>query len=116
MRITMKKTGNSQVLELTGSLTAAWSADLKRAIQSGLKKGPELQLVIKNVEDVDLSFIQVISSALKTAQKEDKELTVKLPVPDPVVESVILAGLQNHGTCRIDSCLWCGIVTQDSGV
>lgn len=115
MRVSRKKEGRTQVLEISGTLTAAWSADLKRAIQSGLKKGPELRLVIGKVEDVDLSFLQIVSSALKTAQREGKELTMKLPVPDPVVESVILAGLQNHGTCRAESCLWCSIKTQSSG-
>lgn len=115
MRVLSKKTDKTQVLEISGSLTAAWSADLKKEIQEGLKKGPGLELVIKKVEDVDLSFLQVISSALKTAQKEDKELSVKLPVPDPVVESVILAGLHNHGACRIENCPWCGINTQSTG-
>jgi len=115
MRVQRKNTDKTQVLEISGSLTAAWSADLKKEIQGGLKKSSGLQLVIKKVEDVDLSFLQVISSALKTAQKEDKELTLKLPVPDPIVESVILAGLHNHGDCRIKNCLWCSIKTQSTG-
>jgi anti-anti-sigma regulatory factor len=115
IRILRKKTDKTQILEISGSLTAAWSADLKKEIQGGLKKGPRLQLVIKKVEDVDLSFLQVILAALKTAQAEDKELTLKLPVPDPIVENVILAGLHNHGACSIDDCLWCSIKTQSTG-
>lgn len=103
------------MLEISGTLTAAWSTDLKKEILGGLKKGPELRLVIGKVTDVDLSFLQIVSSALKTAQREGKELTMKLPVPDPVVESVILAGLQNHGSCQTDGCLWCSIETQSSG-
>ena len=116
MHLSKKKTDEIQVLEISGSLTAAWSADLKKELLEGLSEGSELQLVIRNVSEVDLSFIQVISAALKTAQNEDKEFTVKLPVPDPVTENVILAGLNNHGSCQADGCLWCSIQTQSSGV
>ena len=115
MNLTREKTGNSQVLEISGSLTAAWSADLKKEIQVGLKESSGVLLVIKNVEDMDLSFLQVVAAALKTAQQENKELTLKLPVPDLFVEKVILAGLQNHGACLTDNCLWCGINNQTSG-
>jgi len=115
MHLTVKKTDEIQVLEISGSLTAAWSTDLKKELQEGLKEGSGLQLVIKNVKEVDLSFLQVISAALKTAQYEDKELTVKLPVPDLVTESIILAGLNNHGRCQTDGCFWCSIQTQSSG-
>jgi len=115
MKCVSKKTGKSQVLEISGSLTAARSADLKKEIQNGLKKGSELQLVIKKVEDLDFSFLQILSSAQKTAKKENKELTVKLPVPDSVVESVLLAGLQNNGACRTDNSLWYSITSQSTG-
>ncbi len=115
MHVSRKRTDKSQVLEISGSLTAASSAELKKEIQGGWKKGPSLQLVIKKVENVDLSFLQVVAAALKTAQMESKELTLKLPVPDSIVESVILAGLSNHGACRIEDCLWCNIKTQSTG-
>ena len=115
MNLTREKTGNTQVLEISGSLTAPWSADLKKEIQAGFNESSALQLVIGKVKELDLSFIQTIAAALKTAQIDDKELKVELPVPDLLVENVILAGLQNHGICQSENCLWCDIKNQNSG-
>jgi anti-anti-sigma regulatory factor len=115
MSLKGKKAGATQVLEISGSLTVGQSAELKKAIQGSLKKSKELQLVIKQVDEVDLSFLQVIAAAIKSAESENKKFVFQFPVPDQVLESVILGGLQNHGSCQAESCLWCLIEAQGPG-
>ena len=115
MHLSMKKEDKNQLLEISGSLTVAWCAHLKKELQKSLKKGQNLQLEIKNVAEVDLSFIQVLCAAIKTFRNENKELVVKLPVPDLVAENIRLAGLNNHGSCQAGDCLWCDVQNQGSG-
>ena len=116
MRISQKKKGNDRVVEVSGSLTVAHSSGLKKAILENLKKGNRLELVIGDVTDVDLSFIQIIGAALKTAEKGDREFTLRTPVPEPVVKSVRLSGLLNHDRCSKPNCVWCSINGQIQGV
>ena len=115
MRMTSSNSGKSRVLKLSGSLTVASSGKLRKAVISGLEKDNGLELVLGKVEEVDLSFLQIIASASKTAREENKKFAVRLPVPDPVVEAVILSGLANHGSCDDASCAMCSIGAQSSG-
>jgi len=116
MRISRKKRGNNRVVEVAGSLTVASSCELKKAVQENLGKGSHLELAISDVTDVDLSFIQIIAAAMKMAEKGDREFTVRIPVPETVVNSVKLAGLLNHDRCSKNNCVWCSINEQIQGV
>lgn len=109
MRISQKKKGNNRVVEVAGTLTVANSPRLKKAVLENLRKGNRLELVIADVTDVDLSFIQIIAAAMKMAEKSDREFTVRTPVPDPVLKSVKLSGLLNHDKCSKPNCVWCSI-------
>lgn len=115
MRISQKKKGNSRVVEIAGSLTVANSFDLKKAVLENLRKGNRLELVIGDVTDVDLSFIQIIAAAMKSAERGDRDFTVRTPVPEPVVKSVKLSGLLNHEKCSKVNCVWCSINEQILG-
>lgn len=115
MRISQKKNGNSRVVEIAGSLTVASSFDLKKAVLENLRKGNRLELVIGDVTDVDLSFIQIIAAAIKSAERDDREFTVRTPIPEQVVTSVKLSGLLNHDKCSKKSCAWCSINAQILG-
>lgn len=102
-------------LKISGSLTAPRSAELKNSIFNDLNQGGRLQLVISDVDDVDITFLQILSAAMKTARSGDGQLTVRQPVPGILYLSIIDAGLQNHGTCDAGNCLWCEMVNQSSG-
>ena len=116
MRISQKKEGNSRVVKVAGSLTVANSSALKKAVLENLRKGNRLELVFDDVTDVDLSFLQIIVAALKTAEKGDREFTLRTPVPEAVVKSVRLSGLLNHEKCSKPNCVWCSINGQIQGV
>jgi anti-anti-sigma regulatory factor len=109
VRISQKKKGNNRVVEVAGTLTVANNPRLKKAVLENLRKGNHLELVIADVTDVDLSFIQIIAAAMKMAEKSDREFTVRTPVPGPVLKSVKLSGLLNHDKCSKPNCVWCSI-------
>lgn len=108
MKISNKKVGNKRVLQLSGTVTLPgidqFRNSLLKAFESPEKK---IELDLDNVQEVDLAFIQVIASALKTVKGNIRDLSVKSPVPDAVTQVINLAGLSNHGNCHGDTCTWC---------
>jgi len=116
VRITQIKKGNVRIIEIAGALTVASSHDLKKAVLGNLRKGSRLELVIGEVTDVDLSFIQILAAALKTAENGGLEIAIRTPIPDPVIKSVEMSGLLNHSACSNPDCFWCSINRQVQGV
>ncbi len=114
MKISNKKSGNRRVVQLSGSATVPNCGRFRDTMLKALKS-PEkkIELVLDEVSDVDLAFIQVIASTMKTignlAKKSKRELIVKRPVPDAVAQVTNLAGLANHGNCQDDKCVWCAL-------
>ncbi len=116
VQVSQKNKGPNRLLEVSGSLTVANASKLKKAILANLKKGHHLELVVGDVTDVDLSFIQIIAAANKSAEKGDREFKIRSPVPDPIVRNLRLAGFLNHERCTNKNCLWCSINMQIQGV
>ena len=112
MQISRKKKGKNRIIEVKGSLTIAGSNDLKKAVVADLVKGSRLELVLADVTEVDLSFIQIVAAAMKKAEKGDREFMIRTPIPEKVVEGVRLSGLLNHNRCSRSNCVWCAINEQ----
>ena len=118
MKISNKKSGNRRVVQLSGSATVPNCGRFRESMLKALKS-PEksIELVLDEVSDVDLAFIQVIASTMKTlgtttvkgTGKSRRELIVKRPVPEAVAQVTNLAGLANHGNCQDDKCVWCAL-------
>jgi anti-anti-sigma regulatory factor len=115
VHISSKNKGSDRIVEVAGSLTVAGSSELKKVILENLKKGNRLELVIGEVTDVDLSFIQIMAAAMKTAETGDRKFTIRTPVPEPVLKSVKLSGMLNHDSCSRPDCVWCSIKGQIQG-
>ena len=115
MRVVQKKDGKNRIVEVSGSLTVTNSGELKKKILGNFRKGNNLELVLGDVTEVDLSFIQIIAAVVKTAEKGDREFSVRTPVPEKLIDSLKLAGLLNHGKCSNRNCLWCSINEQIQG-
>lgn len=108
MIIVNRKMGKGKrILEVGGSLTVSGVGELKIALQESLETGDPLELIFSEVEDVDLSFIQVVAAARDGDR--GNVLTVGAPVPEIVRESIRVAGLHNHDNCTKPDCLWCSM-------
>lgn len=116
MRISQKKKGRKRAIEVSGALTLDNSLKLKKAILKGLSDGSHLELILNEIDEVDMSFLQIVGAAMKTAEQNNITFSIKAPVPDPVVESMRLSGFLNHSSCSKKGCLWCSVKEQVEGV
>ena len=102
-------------MEVSGTLTVAKSLKLKKALLENLRKESRLELVFGKVAEMDLSFIQILAAAVKSAEKGDRAISIKMPVPDILVENLKISGFLNHSNCVKASCVWCSIKEQGQG-
>jgi anti-anti-sigma regulatory factor len=114
MKISNRKSGNRRVIQLSGPVTVPNCGRFRDTLAKALKS-PEkkIELVLDEVTEVDLAFIQVVASTLKTvsktARKSKRELIVRRPVPEPVTQVIHLSGMAKHGNCQEENCVWCAL-------
>ena len=115
MIISQAHNEDKQVMEVSGDLTVANSLNLRKAMLANFKKGDSLELAVGDVTDMDLSFVQILIAAIKTAEKDEKEFALRTPVPEPLVKGLETSGFLNHGRCEKTDCIWCSILAQVQG-
>jgi len=76
MNIHAEQPGAVGALALEGELTIGRAGELRTALINALDKVTHLQLNFEKVTDIDLSCLQLICSAHKTAAGMKKRLTV----------------------------------------
>lgn len=65
-KITREKKGNKTQLVVEGNLVLANSVNIKKQFVDLLKKDKDPEIVLNNVYDIDLSFLQLLLSIQKT--------------------------------------------------
>ena len=90
-------------------MTISHASELKSILLSALADMKEIVLDVGKVVDVDLSCLQILCSAHRSAMTQKKEL--RLPAPLPVVfkRAVEEAGYFRRAGCSLDraeTCLW----------
>lgn len=63
-------------------LTIYTALEIKEYFLNALEKFDEIKVQIKDVENIDLSFIQLIESLRKTAEEYDKKLEISAELQD----------------------------------
>jgi anti-anti-sigma regulatory factor len=104
---TNKKT--SKDLILSGSLTLRAASDIRQQILSALDENETVKLLLQEVEEVDLSFVQIFCAAHRSAIQKEKSLLVQSDLPEVFTKIIKEAGLQGHIGCSADgqeSCVW----------
>ncbi|MCR4321812.1 MAG: STAS domain-containing protein [Candidatus Brocadiaceae bacterium] len=76
LNFTVEQPGAVGALALEGELTISRAGELRAALINALDKVSHLQLNFGKVTDIDLSCLQLICSAHKTAAGMKKRLTV----------------------------------------
>ena len=109
MKVTTRK--GKAVLSLDGELTVARAAELHEALVHSLDKAETVEINLDNATRIDLSCLQLLCSAHRTAANRGKTLTVSdqsLPI---YLEARREAGFMYSKKCRYvstDDCLWVG--------
>lgn len=80
------------VLKVNGVLSIYEAEAFKNEILAGFEKGPELAIDLGKVSDCDLTGIQLLYSAGKTAKKIQKSLMF-LNIPESILKTLDNASL-----------------------
>jgi len=93
-----------------GELTVARIAELKEELQEVLSDtGQRVCVRFAEVEAVDISLLQLLCSAHRTAGRLGKVLAIHGDIPEPFIKVMQLAGFNRHTGCGydgMDNCIW----------
>jgi ABC-type transporter Mla MlaB component len=105
----LKNSNNSHSVSFTGNLTVEHAAELKTVLIASLNLADRLCVVFDNVTEVDISFLQLLCSAHRTAVKNNKILWLDSQRPEPLRLAMQEAGFVRQEGCVLDvhqTCIW----------
>jgi anti-anti-sigma regulatory factor len=108
-RSEIKKSGKQTDLTLIGDLTLENTDQLKSALIEALSKGKTLNIEFSEVTAVDFSSLQLLCSTHKTAELQNKLVTLHTDPPEIVTQTILDIGFDRHIGCiprKSDRCLW----------
>jgi ABC-type transporter Mla MlaB component len=106
--------GSKGVLLLENELTLPYAADLRTALIKSLLDADDISIAVRNVRDIDLSCLQLLCSAQRSAVRLRKRVAFTGRLPKIFKNLVAAAGFARAAGCKQDcgkDCLW-----TDSGV
>ncbi|MDD5642731.1 MAG: STAS domain-containing protein [Syntrophales bacterium] len=109
MKNKKKASPNHEVLKFAGDLTIDNAQELHRVLLAALDNATEISLTFAEVTAVDLSFVQLLCAAHRTAIRADKTLKLADPRPEVLKAAVRETGFIRERGCNLDSqgsCLW----------
>lgn len=109
MSATLKQSGNKAVITLEGELTLPFAEELKGIFIKALMHADEVFIVFQNVQDVDLSCLQLLCAAHRSAVRLKKHVTFSEGPTTVMKKAVETAGFAHLKGCTLGSeksCLW----------
>lgn len=92
-------------LALGPDATLARAAEIHRALAAALTTGRDLRLYLSGVERADVSLLQLLCSAHRTAAGQGRQVRLAEPFSPAVAAAVGAAGLWRARGCAA-GCLW----------
>ena len=103
------KKGEMGILVLQGPLTLARGKEIKKSVESAIEEGGEMEIRFGDVPEADLSFLQTLCAASRTAEERGVRLTIRdEELPDALAGVLEASGFANHRGCPADRCMWPG--------
>jgi ABC-type transporter Mla MlaB component len=112
MGATFNKSGNAGTITLNGELTLPYAEELKHVIIKAVLDVDDLSFAFADVEAADLSLLQLLCSAHRSAVRLHKKVGFSGALPKPFTDTVEAAGFSRLKGCKLDcekSCLWMSI-------
>jgi ABC-type transporter Mla MlaB component len=109
MGITLKRSGKKDLIQCSGELTLDHAEELRSALIKALIDVDRVELDMEKVTAVDLSCLQLLCSAHRSAVRMNKLLALRHGRPDELNRAADEAGYLRRAGCRLDSyktCLW----------
>ncbi len=111
MDFKLEPSSDMGVLTLDGELTIEHAGELKKILIHAMDSAEHVDIKLKKVSEVDLSCLQVLCSAHRTAFKSNKQLTLSSKDSEIFQQMVRGSGYVRHDSCALNphkGCLWCG--------
>jgi anti-anti-sigma factor len=108
MNCGIERSGEIALLRITGDMTIENASDLKTVLIDSMADSSHVEINMSEVDTVDVSCLQILCSAHRTAEKEGKKLVVE-GIGDALTTCLEDAGLPRHMGCLKDhaeTCLW----------
>ena len=103
------KLKDSREVILSGSLVLSSAGDIRAQLLQALDESDIVHLMLQDVTEVDLSLVQIICAAHRSALQRKKSLVLQKDLPDSFVQIIEDAGLQDHIGCSSgtrENCVW----------
>jgi len=97
--------GEERVLRLGEDLTVGRAVEIRERLLRALDGDGGVVLEIPPEAEPDVSFLQLVCAAHRTAAARGRRLRLGSVCPPKLVELSALAGFQRHHGCTAD-CLW----------
>ena len=104
----VKESGTKDVL-LSGSLSLGSAAEIRNQLLIALDEADTVNIMLQDVEDIDLSLIQILCSAHRSAHARGKSFIMPESLPDMFTQVIEDAGFKGHIGCSnsgAEGCVW----------
>jgi len=113
-----EKTNVQKVLVLDGDLTNIRSEEIKAVFADALRDAQEVSVTFGEIAALDLSCLQLLCSAHRSAVRLHKRMRFEGMVPPILTETARFAGFLHLKGCEVDggrTCLWATITGAHHG-
>ncbi len=100
MPITLDRRESGCLVRLDGIIDISLASELKEALLHALESGREVQIELDEVTELDVTALQVLWAADQSARESGTRLTIYKQIPENVLETMKLAGLQDFLTSK----------------
>lgn len=88
------------LLRLSGDLTVRTIVSARRKISAQLQKTPSIRIDMHEASNTDLTLVQLIESARRSAETADKQIELVQPLPAALAELLDRGGFLSTDAAR----------------
>jgi anti-anti-sigma regulatory factor len=111
-RQNMDGAGKDEMVRFSGDLDIQRAGELRSTLLEALERSESVSLEFGECAKVDLSFVQMLCSAHRTATKLHKRFRLNGSLPEGFLKAVEDTGYSRTSGCTYDkdgTCLWVGL-------
>lgn len=109
MKILQNSDGRQTTLIFSGALDQPNACKVHQALSEAIRNYTYVIVHIQQTTGMDLSFLQLICSAHRTARSQKKNLSLALEGNDCIKDVLMMSGFDRHCGCGSDEaepCIW----------
>lgn len=95
MSITLTQEEKSSLVCLEGAIHISCAAELKAVLLKAIEHGIETRVALGEVEDLDVTAVQLLWAAQREAKRSDAGFTLIGQPPQPVLDGLRDAGFES---------------------